>query len=434
MSSELASPLLNRKRNLDDEQSTTGLTAPAKRRKFDRQQPVNFPPSFWDNLSRLWLTVRALREFDRRTDWPAPCLQPDFTGAQQVDPVQIKLFAAEGGPRLEDLRSVSLMHRYEGSLLMIQFPKPKKSTVESQALARSDMTSASGSKTTAYSHNFEQHMIDSGCYPPLHPDPAHEEHPRNRNELIARLQSPRPSSQAFTQKNFTDFLTANKSCVSEMDVTIKVLPTFAGNSTIPYSTNIMFTNLEPLTHESVTPKVDWYDGTSPNDIAKSVRDYLDEYIVPGSHKENICLPNFLTEVKGPDGSINVLRRQALLAGCLGGRGVQELLGWAEPQSLDNKKAYTITCTYEPVQCNLIFYAIHPTRTNNVAHRPLSSPLKRYYTYRMTKLKSYLLAEDLDTFTKGIWAFRNAREWAKAKRDELVVAANVMAPSLANELR
>ena len=74
---------------------------PTKRQTEEIQQT---PGSFWDNLSRQWLTRRALREFDRRTS-PAT-LPPERTGNKIINLAQLKRFAMHGGPSLSDLRAV----------------------------------------------------------------------------------------------------------------------------------------------------------------------------------------------------------------------------------------------------------------------------------------------------------------------------------------
>lgn len=82
------------------------------------------PPAFWDNLSKIWLTGRALKELDKRnTELPSSPylrLRQPFTRAlatcQPATDVldqcttsilkDIKLFARHGGPDLSDLRGV----------------------------------------------------------------------------------------------------------------------------------------------------------------------------------------------------------------------------------------------------------------------------------------------------------------------------------------
>ena len=109
----------------------------SKRQKLihftDGYQP---PAAFWDNLSKLWLTRRALRELDRRNTQPAsnpsrlsyqqphrPVTRsavvelqknrhtiqsaPDFLCYCALSCLKdIKIFARHGGPDLADLRGV----------------------------------------------------------------------------------------------------------------------------------------------------------------------------------------------------------------------------------------------------------------------------------------------------------------------------------------
>lgn len=108
MSSKPAEVPRYQKRVLDIEEPS-GLTAlpTGKRQKLVHNQQRNFPPSFWNSLSRLSLTTRSLREFDRRTVWPSTPRQPHLTGSAQIDSTKLVQFAEQGGPDLEDLRDVS---------------------------------------------------------------------------------------------------------------------------------------------------------------------------------------------------------------------------------------------------------------------------------------------------------------------------------------
>ena len=86
---------------------TTDYTPPplAKRRKLEKLQRHETPSWFWDNLSRQHLTSRTLREFDRRTEWPAAPVSSNQTG--KINLAQLKRFSRHGGPSLGDLRAAS---------------------------------------------------------------------------------------------------------------------------------------------------------------------------------------------------------------------------------------------------------------------------------------------------------------------------------------
>ncbi|KAI4149092.1 MAG: hypothetical protein LQ340_004797 [Diploschistes diacapsis] len=46
---------------------------------------------------------------------------------------------------------------------------------------------------------------------------------------------------------------------------------------------------------------------------------------------------------------------------------------------------------------------------------------------MTQLRGWDMTDNPDTFRQGAGALRNAREWAKEKREELIAAANGKVP-------
>ena len=109
MPSAKASKSHKRKRQLSEAGSKSDLSPQptAKRPKLEEHQRHGTPSSFWDNLSRQWLTRRALREFDRRTVWPTAPVPPHRTGQENVNLAKLKRFARHGGPSLSNIRGVS---------------------------------------------------------------------------------------------------------------------------------------------------------------------------------------------------------------------------------------------------------------------------------------------------------------------------------------
>src|SRR5437762_10083371 len=92
------------------------LSRPSKKFKStkDHHSASNFPPAFYDSLSKVWLTRRALRELDRRnhlkssTCAPTPAPEPVHKLPTRKE---LQRFSRHGGPELGDLRGVSLnMH------------------------------------------------------------------------------------------------------------------------------------------------------------------------------------------------------------------------------------------------------------------------------------------------------------------------------------
>ena len=56
-------------------------------------------------------------------------------------------------------------------------------------------------------------------------------------------------------------------------------------------------------------------------------------------------PNFYLEVKGLDGSLAIIGRQACYDGTIGARGVWSLQLFSQKMPIYNNNAYTITSTY-----------------------------------------------------------------------------------------
>ena len=125
MSVAQAVPPRKRKRASPDacEAENTPLIS-SKRQKIDestREARRAARDLFWDTLSKVWLTPRALREFDRRNALQSreqrctsnvelsPCnrLFIDISHLSAASLKNLKRFARRGGPSLVDLRGVS---------------------------------------------------------------------------------------------------------------------------------------------------------------------------------------------------------------------------------------------------------------------------------------------------------------------------------------
>ncbi len=114
-------PLFGRKRRrgaIEQEQSTTATPHPPRKkaqRRRQSQQETN--TAYWDSLSKLWLTRRALDELDRRNRQKASPVRTtvargldlgDEPGLLKSLSKQLKRFARHGGPDLCGFRGVSL--------------------------------------------------------------------------------------------------------------------------------------------------------------------------------------------------------------------------------------------------------------------------------------------------------------------------------------
>lgn len=418
MHSEKTPAPRNRKRQLSDKAEPMTDSSPppsAKRRKLEDQQQHRTPISFWDNLSRQWLTRRALREFDRRTVWTAAPVPPDRTSKENIRLAQLKRFARHGGPSLRSLRA---------------YPEPRTANSSHQTMSSSESrsrkrartetepdTSSKTRRTSAYDPAFKQHLIDHGVYPEGYGGLKNVQEPRNWEEIHARLAVRRASlsPSRFSREAFWGFKEKNKDALTENTVMSKAFPIIAGTADIPSQQNLLFGNLKDLTDGSITKaKPDLYDGTLPAELHKQTRADLGPFIVPSANDSAPCLPNFFTEAKGSDGSPAVCELQALYDGALGARGVHELRSYIDGETSYDNNAYTITSTYHGGTGSLKLFTTHPTPSTNRRSVP---------EFRMTQLNGWDMTGNPDAFRQGASALRNARDWAQQKRNELIAAAN-----------
>ena len=115
-------PSCRRKRKrsaTEEEHSTIATNSPQPpweraKRPFQSRQEAN--TAYWDSLSKLWLTRRALKELNRQNRQTASPVRtgiirrPDRSGepaALEDCSSQLKRFARQGGPDLRDLRGVN---------------------------------------------------------------------------------------------------------------------------------------------------------------------------------------------------------------------------------------------------------------------------------------------------------------------------------------
>ena len=280
-------------------------------------------------------------------------------------------------------------------------------------------TTSKTKKTSTYDHNFEQNLIDNNLYPSHYdfPDNRVPPKPNNWKEINERLKEPRPSlsPSCFPDEVFDEYVQTNARALNEDAVMGDVFPMIQGTAHIPSAKNLVFGNLEPFTHGNlVDAKPDFYDGARPAQIDLRIREELGSYITPATQGQAPALANFFTEIKGPDGSAAVAKRQACFDGALGARGVHKLRSFeTDPDTVYDNNAYTITSTYH--DGTLKMYTSHPSKPT----RP-ENPPPEYY---MTQLNTFAITGTAERFREGVGAFRNARDWAKEQRDGLIEAAN-----------
>ncbi|KAK4158281.1 glyoxylate reductase [Chaetomidium leptoderma] len=409
---------------------STPRAPPAKRIRtrtdfeFDAWASWEYAPEFWDRLSKIEPTRRALREFDRRTRLPRPRRPPAASNglAQQLEstatsPRDLARFAGHGGPDLSDLRGYPPPATPCSAPAIMSSRKSSRSGGSRSANpASTQATSATtkSKKSTPYNRDFDQHLTDHG----VHPLYSSEE--PDLDEAISILAKPRPSlsPSQFSDGAFKTFRQTNARAKDEDDVLANVMPTILGPShtTDPSARNTIFGNLEPLTDGTIAPaKPDIYYGANPQELLRSVRNELGHHIIPSSMHDKPMAPNYFVEVKGPDGSVAVATRQARYDGAVGSRAMHSLQNYGREQPQYDGQAYTFSSTYH--DGTLKMYAHHPTAPTSAGGAP---------EYHMTQMKAYAMTNDRGTFVQGATAFRNSRDLAKQHRDSFIQAANTKA--------
>lgn len=413
---------------------------PATTRQCANERPSSkqtTPPAFYDNLSKLPLCPRVLREIARRTTRPPPPQRPISRKVPPAAYTSLKRFARFGGPSLDNLRSVS---RYESYLSYtinyIQYPdssndvRPRRGTRPDSSGSRTPQTSRSRSRTggsSAYDPSFEQHLVDHGIYPHGydHDDEAVSVFPGNLDDMNDVLAQSRASlsPSKFTVEDFRKFEKSNDQARTEAVVMSTAFQTIVGKNNIPNQQNLRFANTEGLTDgTTIDPQPGFYDGTRSQDIKKSIRDELGDYIVPSTNSTNPALPNFFAEGKGPKGNASVCKLQACYDAAFGARAMYKLRSYVDPDTAVDGNAYTISATYNGGSGSgfLTLYATHAA---------ISKDPERPVDYYMTKLRSFAMTDHHDTFRQGASALRNAREWAQEQRTTLVTTANAKASTV-----
>ncbi|KAF3481226.1 uncharacterized protein GIQ15_03985 [Arthroderma uncinatum] len=293
-------------------------------------------------------------------------------------------------------------------------------TANTKATTNSSKTTTTKStSTTAYSRNFQQHLIDSGVYPDGHEydDGDSPAEPKNWDEINAILTRQRRSLSPtnFTKDDFRMFKREDQLVSKEVDIIASVIPIIDGDGgrSKCRGRDYQFTNLSPLTDGSlVIPKPDHFFGARPHQLHPKIREELSSSIVPSKQDDLPLAPNFFLEAKGPDGTPIVAMRQACYDGAFGARGIYALQSYKQPRPSYDSNAYTITSTYQTGTLKL--YTTHIVGSKDKDSRP---------EYIMTALCSYSMTNNINTFREGASAYRNLRDWTKEQRDTMIRAAN-----------
>ncbi|CAK7275501.1 hypothetical protein SEPCBS119000_006721 [Sporothrix epigloea] len=266
-------------------------------------------------------------------------------------------------------------------------------------------------KTSPYDYNFDFHLEQFNIFSPdstMQPDLA---------EIMSAMALPLPSHSDthFSQDAFEISKKAVAGALSKHEMIMNVLPKILGDDVSEYVTGhrVIFGNCTPITDNTVkAAKPTIYDGVSPFKVHDYVLNELSSLIKPSDAGDKPVVPNFFVEVAGRDRSPYVAELQSRYYGAIGARAIHSLQNYGKQCPVYDGKAKTLSV----IICgrSLEIYAHHITAPAMKGYSP---------NYHMTMVESVSLHKNLDTFIKGVTAFRNCRKLAKQWRDELTATAN-----------
>ncbi|KAM3417079.1 hypothetical protein BST61_g8655 [Cercospora zeina] len=369
----------------------------------------DYPSHFWDALSKITLTRRALKELDRRT---------------AVDTKRLLHFAKNGGPSLDHLRGYA--HRSPQSVANMSESSSRKSKrTRDSGLLSSEGTKTSGT-TGPYNSQFQQMLTDRGVFPDGYRgiDGVKLPKPNNFDELRQMLPRARPSlsPSAFSDGAFEEFQDMNRMAKSESKAMSSVIPIITGAKDLSCETqeNTLFNNAEKFAPGLKMAQPDKYYGTRPEQVDERVRRDLSRYIVPSTSSSLPVAPNFFFEGKSAGGRPDVAQRQVMHDNAYGARAMFQLQNYGKEMPAYDGIAYTIGSSYSDGQLKL--YSTHPRQSTTGATE-----------YQMTQLGAYAMTHTTDSFRQGAAAYRNARDFAKEQRDQLISNANAIARSASTDV-
>ncbi|KAM3528473.1 hypothetical protein MY4038_005885 [Beauveria bassiana] len=411
-------PTKSRKRQRVDEPSQDDHQVKKPRRAVEHPNSWQYPPEFWDRLSKVPLIHSAIAELDRRTCTRPSCPPPSTGHIRHLTPTapsELARFARHGGPDLRDLRGYSpaTSNRHPVGAMSSSRSRATKST--NPTTLPTTGTTTTKKSTTPYNRGFEQHLTDRGVHP------IYSSTEPDLEEAMAAIAVPRSSlsPSKFSDGAFKSFRESNARAKDEDGVKADVIPIISGRRQANnlLARNTVFGNLEPLTDGTLAPaNPDIYYGAYPDELDRSIREELAGHIIPSTMQDKPMAPNFFMEVKGPDGSAAVATRQARYDGAIGSRGIHSLQNYGREEPQYDGQAYTFSSTYHDGYLKL--YAHHITAPTTPGARP---------EYHMTQAGAYAMTHTRKTFVEGATAFRNVRDLAKRHRDSFIQAANARAP-------
>ncbi|KAG5799299.1 hypothetical protein H9Q69_001674 [Fusarium xylarioides] len=418
----------NRKRQCADEPSLANIEPPTKKAKTRSEtereawESWENPPEFYDRLSKISLTHRALKELNRRTrSHPSHPFPPVYPIANALacarSSRELAQFARHGGPDLRDLRGYPHLPTDHPHPIDMSASRPSRSRNTRSthpALILPTTATTKTKKSAPYDRDFDLHLTEHGVhqlYTSEEPD---------LEEITAAVSKPRLSlsPSRFSDGAFRAFQESNARARDEDDVLATVIPTILGPSQASRgcARNTVFSALEPLTDGTITAaKPDIYWGAYPEQLTLLARNELAGHIMPSTMLDKPMAPNVFLEVKGPEGKAAVATRQVRYDGAVGARGMHSLQNYLVEEPQYDRKPHTFSFTYH--EGALKKYSHHMTAPMTEGGRP---------EYHISQIDTWGMTGKRSTFIEGATDLRNTLDLAETYRGAFIENANARA--------
>ncbi|KAJ4286980.1 hypothetical protein N0V90_012861 [Kalmusia sp. IMI 367209] len=382
-----------------------------------------YPPSFYDKLSRVWLTELALREHNRRlentgrlqTTPPPPDVQESSEGkVTNIDQAALQRFARHGGPDLTAIRDYSF-----DTMPLRPHPRGQNGAGVGAGNQEADSSTAKKKSFGPYDSNFEQALADNGA---RQPDYGYF----GNIEPAAAVDLDELSHHVLKDRDDKDLAELNQGKLNRIkqvfqqgskgDVSDFIFSILEGE--LDYGcrvSRVPFKKLKPLFPgvQLAVPIPDVSFGARPDQIHPTIGKELSRSIKPFADRGRAIVPNCFVEVKGNTGAAHVLELQALYDGTIGARAVFDLEKFAARKPVFDAKIKAISMTI--MKGILSLYATHILPPTHPEHPPVR--------YETTLVDRFILDTNVSACRRAVIAYRNALDWTKTIRNEAIEKAN-----------
>ncbi|KAN0068373.1 hypothetical protein V8E54_013569 [Elaphomyces granulatus] len=395
------------------------------------QQPISAPPAvqpvqaqlqagntqrvnWWDTLSRVWPSMGALVELDKRNriidgqPLPRPIRRDEDVVKLQLGERryerELRQFASHGGPDTTNL-------------INYQYPLADQIFTYNPLAPSSHPTA--NNRALPYDKNFEQTLEDIGIHLG---DRQLEPMPNNVEGMKVALgkqvsQTDEGLLNTLRLDRFRRIFAGGLNVNRMKAETFRILATLHVPGDRP-AVGVDLDNFSGLQGNTLaTARPDQYYGLykrhlKPEDLTDlgPIIASLNHEIVPSQDDNQPILPNLFVEFKvGNELMPTVSLRQVCHYGALGARAMQHLKSYGQPSLIFDNVASAFTVTI----CNgvLDIYTHHLT--------PASSNPDLPFECHMTHVERWDMKDNLTTLNAGVRAFRHVRVYAKTRRNKLI---------------